>query len=335
MSQEKLCAYCKAKLFEDDDAVFCPICGAAHHRDCYNKLGHCAREELHNAEPLEMDAAEPESTESVANQETSDIRPEGIPSDREGHICSKCGCLSSSDTLFCPYCGASFNEAESDEASSKSVPPPFVVPGINPYGGVDPSGEIEGVPVSEMAIHVRANSHYYLPKFDKLSKKKKNASFNWSAFTFSFAWLFYRKCYFAGIVSILFTIVGYLLTVPYCVTMLNIMEQNGMTGMTQPTQEQYNTAAMELLAQMEPSSWLLLLGAMAVIFIIHLVVGIFGNRIYLNKSKAKINKIKEDEDITDKIQAIAASGGANILSGALIFYIMVNFVFSSVINLFY
>lgn len=328
MSEQKQCAYCHAKLFEDDDVVFCPECGAPHHRDCYNTLGHCAREQFHGTE-------EPEE-EMPKSDGPREARPDGIPSDREGRICSKCGSISSSDTLFCPYCGTPFNQSEPPADNSRPVPPPFVVPGVNPYGGVDPSGEIEGVPVSEMAIHVRANSHHYLPIFDKLAKAKKNISFNWSAFFFSYAWLFYRKCYFAGLVSILFTVVGYILTAPYCVTMLRIMEQNGITGINQNvSQQMYNLVAQETVAAMEPFGWIMLAAAVVLIFIIHLAVGIFANRIYLNKCKNKIGKIKADESVEDKISAIAASGGANIISSALILYTMLYFVFNNVIILFY
>ena len=44
------CARCKAYLFSEDDIVYCPVCGAPHHRECYNALGHCALEELHGTE---------------------------------------------------------------------------------------------------------------------------------------------------------------------------------------------------------------------------------------------------------------------------------------------
>ena len=44
------CAGCKAYLFEEDDIVYCPVCGAPHHRECYNRTGHCALEELHGTE---------------------------------------------------------------------------------------------------------------------------------------------------------------------------------------------------------------------------------------------------------------------------------------------
>ena len=41
------CAYCHALLFEEDDVVYCPECGAPHHRDCYNQLGECANKANH------------------------------------------------------------------------------------------------------------------------------------------------------------------------------------------------------------------------------------------------------------------------------------------------
>lgn len=44
------CVRCKSYIFEDDDIVYCPVCGAPHHRECYNALGHCALEELHGTE---------------------------------------------------------------------------------------------------------------------------------------------------------------------------------------------------------------------------------------------------------------------------------------------
>ena len=48
--QNQTCALCHAYLFAEDDVVYCPECGAPHHRECYNKLNKCALEELHGTE---------------------------------------------------------------------------------------------------------------------------------------------------------------------------------------------------------------------------------------------------------------------------------------------
>ncbi len=320
MSQNKQCAYCHTILFDDDDIVCCPECGAPHHRDCYDKLGRCARQEFHGTA-----AAEPQEDSS---------RPSGIPRDREGRICEKCGNMSSSDTLFCPYCGVSFNQAD-EPKSTPPMRPPFVVPGVDPYGGVDPASDIEGVPASEMAIYVRANSHQYLPKFDRMAKSKKKVGWNWSAFVFSYGWLFYRKSYFAGLVAILFTIVSYIMISPYCCTVLRVVDELGVTDPTRLTQAQNDAIISETLARMEPFGWIMLAAGIVLMITIHVIVGMFGNRIYLERSKSKIGQIKADDRFDDKIAAITAAGGANIFSAAIILYFMINVVFSNVIFLFY
>ncbi len=48
--KELSCALCHAYLFPEDDVVYCPVCGAPHHRECYNSIEHCALESLHNTE---------------------------------------------------------------------------------------------------------------------------------------------------------------------------------------------------------------------------------------------------------------------------------------------
>ena len=49
-NKEINCALCHAYLFPEDDVVYCPECGAPHHRECYNSIGHCALEEFHGTD---------------------------------------------------------------------------------------------------------------------------------------------------------------------------------------------------------------------------------------------------------------------------------------------
>ena len=37
-TEEEQCVVCHAYLFSDDDVVYCPECGAPHHRECYNGI---------------------------------------------------------------------------------------------------------------------------------------------------------------------------------------------------------------------------------------------------------------------------------------------------------
>ena len=87
------CVGCKAYLFEDDDVVYCPICGAPHHRECYNKLNHCALEELHGTENEYNAEKEVEKRQNSSD----DFKSDEI-------ICERCGKKYSSNLNGCPNC---------------------------------------------------------------------------------------------------------------------------------------------------------------------------------------------------------------------------------------
>ena len=88
-SQEKQCVVCKAYLFPEDDVVFCPTCGAPHHRDCYNSVGHCGLEEFHGTKD-QYTAKENQQTEENDTQETST------------DLCIRCKRPLLKDADFCP-----------------------------------------------------------------------------------------------------------------------------------------------------------------------------------------------------------------------------------------
>ena len=69
---EKYCALCHAHLFDDDDIVYCPVCGAPHHRECYKSKGNCALEEFHGTENQydKLKRAQEEKEQEKTEQET-------------------------------------------------------------------------------------------------------------------------------------------------------------------------------------------------------------------------------------------------------------------------
>lgn len=61
-----------------------------------------------------------------------------------------------------------------------------------------PTKEIEEIPVKDLALYVKENTHYFLPKFKEMSTRKKSASWNWAAFFLDGIYLLYRKVWSWG-----------------------------------------------------------------------------------------------------------------------------------------
>ncbi len=303
MAEKELhCAFCKAILFDDDDVVFCPECGAPHHRECYQSLGHCARVEYHGRE---------EQAEEV--KERSEL-------DREGQVCRNCGKMSSSDTLFCPYCNARFIEPEQNAKPTAQADP------FDPYNGVEPEDEINGVSATEVATYVRINTRRYLPCFKKMAKTGSRVNWNWSAFLFGPSWLFFRKCHFYGIGAMLFTVVSYFMMCPLMSAYSKAIY--GVFG--QMTAEEINkiadlepymeTVFVDFTKMADQLSVLLFYLGILFMIAIHVVIGLMGDRIYLNRCVEKVRAIRENEEIDNKLQAMLVMGGVNPFVAALSYY---------------
>lgn len=77
-NNQKSCTLCHAYLFPEDDVVYCPECGAPHHRECYNSIGKCALEELHGTENQydKIKEQEPEPSPQESEKEEKQQRYE-------------------------------------------------------------------------------------------------------------------------------------------------------------------------------------------------------------------------------------------------------------------
>ena len=172
------CSRCKAYLFEEDDIVYCPVCGAPHHRECYNALGHCALEELHGTEN-EYKREEPK-IEDEPKVETNENSQNNFYS-------------------YSPF-GANLQNAS------------FQM--FDFLGGVPSDYKFdENVTATDAKKFVLTNTHRYIPKFASLNKKKK-ASWNWLAFLCPAPWFFSRKMYKSGIISGFLSIISTILSFP-------------------------------------------------------------------------------------------------------------------------
>lgn len=187
----QVCDVCGKPFDKDSDIVVCPECGTPHHRECYASLGHCVNESKHSE-----------------GFEWQPIRKEP----KAGSItCPDCGAIMPRNTLFCENCG-------------KALKTPQSQPQINVTGGALPgmggfvvmsrddvaarierelAGEIDGVPLKDIAVFIGSNAQYYLYKFRKMEQNPKYKPFNLTACLFSPLYFLFRKMWKVAAISIL------------------------------------------------------------------------------------------------------------------------------------
>lgn len=281
------CPICGDAFDENSDVVVCPECGAPHHRDCYAKEGHCFYESKHGTEEGYKASQSSEQTNEQNNQ-NSDIK-----------VCVKCGASNSSESVFCEKCGALLQSTEDasangDNNDSAKIPNEFAAFSfIDPYGGVAPDSEIDGVSVQEIALFVGQNSRYYIPKFKALSENKNAISWNWSAFIFNFFYFVGRKIKAFAIIA------GLILLSIVLITNITTITQFGEVYIemaAHPEAFQSSQAIYDFLnsytVTMSDLYFYLYNGARILFVIIAVLYGLFANRIYKNHVIKSIKKLK-------------------------------------------
>lgn len=131
------CALCHAYLFDEDDVVYCPECGAPHHRECYNSIGKCALETFHGTEN-QYDKVK----RAMEEQEKADKESE---------------------------------QEKAEPQTEENFETPFGFAPVDFLGGVKPDTVIEdGVTAKEAARFVMSNTMRYIPKFARGRKASWN-----------------------------------------------------------------------------------------------------------------------------------------------------------------
>ncbi len=283
---EKSCAVCHAYLFDEDDVVYCPICGAPHHRECYNRINHCALEEFHGTDKQYDKLKAQTETKTTADNRQND--------NAEGLItCGMCHEKYAFSNNSCPKCGAP-NIAR---AGGSFVSFDFL-------GGVPADYDIgEGITAEEAKRFVAANTPRYIPKFAMLTPKNK-ASWNWMAFLFPAPWMLSRKMYKNGIVTALLTVIATLFTLPF---------NNAIYSLGFADAKNYADVAANVYAHLPEIGVAVLVAAtIGLIFniIIRVVTAIYGDYFYKNHTIEAIKKIRaESEDMDTDYRK---KGGVNI-----------------------
>lgn len=288
------CVVCKAYLFEDDDIVYCPTCGAPHHRDCYNFVGHCGLEEFHNTE---NEYKKPEPSKDDKQQEpVNDTTPNFKT------VCRMCGESFPSEMPACPKCGT----PDMSKMGGGFVTFDFMggIPGETDLG--------DGVTANEAKLFVNSNTHRYIPKFVGFKHGKKT-SWNWLAFLAPSGWLVSRKMYLLGAVIGVIQIALSLLNIPFSLALRPyITEDVGYAELTKIVLENIDAIGNTVIITAFIGSLLS--------FVLCLLMGIFGDLIYKKRVISKVNEIKSSGQ--DTVTGYRKSGGVNILLGVLTFYLI-------------
>ena len=299
------CPICEKPL--ETNVVVCPICGAPYHLDCYKQNNVCVFDDLH--------------------KNHQDWIPPQIQDDKKNTIdgeasfrCSRCGTVNPPTGLFCQVCGNTLAENENQPFNpTMKIPPsmPFN-PFINPFGGISPEDDIDGVKAKDLAIIVGKNSHYYVPKFKQLSKTKgKGRVINWGSFIFTSWYFIYRKMYGIGIAI---AIINIILNIPYA-----LLISSTMTNIPSLLPSTIN---IDLLTALNAVCYLFVL-------VFKFACGFFANSLYKKHVFKKINKlnntrITQGEDAYFSI--LAKKGGIAI---KLIFTLMIIYLVSYLLCMIY
>lgn len=267
------CQVCSAYLFEDDDVIFCPVCGAPYHRDCYDKAGKCVYEEFHGTDKQYQPPVQ--KTENDADDK--EPQPEKAITEK----CANCGHEFADDERFCPHC-------QTPKGFTQNISFNF-----DSLGGINPDMTDEnGISAAQVRAFTLINTRRYVPKFFSLSKKNK-ASWNWAAFLMPEGWFFYRKMYKPGIVAILLMILAAVCLIPFNASV--VISQENITS--------YEIMEIMLKALDSADSFILTMAGISVFLnlAIRVCCGVFGDYIYKIFSKEKILNYKRNEEDAQSI----------------------------------
>lgn len=275
------CVVCHAYLFDEDDIVYCPVCGAPHHRDCYNSVGHCRLEEFHGTE-RQYDKIKDEFTQSNNREKNGKTSCQDDSDISDTVVCKMCMESYDSKLQSCPNCGA----PNISKMGIKFVNFDFL-------GGVPADYDVgDGVTANEAKSFVVANPHRYVPKFATINKGNK-LSWNWAAFLFPCGWMMSRKMYKNGIIAGMLMVISSLLSMPLN-SIINNLGTSGKEGYAELLNSFYQ-------ALPEIGSAVLLASVIGAVLnlAVRFVSATLGDYIYKKHAIEIIKDIKQNSDDID------------------------------------
>ncbi len=306
-TENKQCQICHGYLFEDDDIVVCPECGAPHHRDCWQTVGHCGVAEHHGTD----------------RQYGKQSAPQNGPAYEEGgaqyeRLCPHCGKRAkATDALFCPYCGKEYGSRPHNHADNESqgAGPKVFFGGMgfekDSYGGIPKDAEIEGVKVEQVARFVGSNAHRYIPRF-AVMKQSNRHSWNWAAFLFPSVWCMSRKMYTTGIMYFILLLASSLCFVPFTQVLSTFLTED----IVSQNYYDYANSIMEIIKEnFSAFGWpaFALIGVgLALAIVPRIICGKTADWTYRGFALNKVRTVLNNPEVEDVDEELMRSGSVNI-----------------------
>ena len=304
VDQATECVVCHRPFGEDDDVVFCPQCGAPHHRACFQEQGHCFYESAHGTD-LEWRPKQEQPKEEPPAQNTPQMvfYVNGFAMVR-CPACHKITRVYKEDTT-CNHCGAPVHGVA-------DLPDPLTA-NFAPLAEEE-AEPIDGYAAKKFAKMVVQKRGYYLPRFRQLKGQgNRVVSWNWAAFLLSPYWLAFRKCYVWAMFAVCFDLLSAVLMVPFFAQASPYLEQG---------YQAYMQSAPQLAAELSGWSLLFAFLALMVLVIRAVIFGLFGNYIYKKECIRRIQRL--DALPPDEANLLALRlGGVNVFM-PLVFYYLIN-----------
>lgn len=322
---EYKCPVCGEQFKTGDDVVVCPECGAPHHRECYEKEGHCHFADRHGDDfSFEKEQVEEADKQAEQNDENGTV------------TCKRCGTENPKELFYCSNCGAPLygnnEEAQNfgqNQNNGQPNPnfnqnqgmPPFGVPfgqanpqmaaAFDPMAGMKSDEPlVDDITAGEAAKFIGKNTPYYLRVFSFIKKFKKSR-FNFTAFILSGVYFLYRKMYALGILFSVLTFgstiaSGYIRTLPAWQNIYNNLLQAQKTGQIVSFTNNFGLSTEDFLLFISP------LIANVISMAVMVICGLIANKCYYNHSIKKIKKIKSTTDKELLTEALETKGGVNL-----------------------
>ncbi len=281
------CPVCHGYMFDDEDIVFCPVCGQPHHRECYNALGECASARYHGTD---MQYRKPERPQT--QEQTEQPQPQVDFDEQEEVENNRFGGFEGNGATF--------------------------ITNIDPYGGVSPNkvDTQTNITAKEYKKCVVFNTARYIPKFFGIQKGSRS-SWNWASAIFPHAWYFYRKCYGQGVLAFVLRLVGVALSSFGSIQLFKHLgiDYAAAAGYAQimANSTQITNAIMTDTASL--INFLIAAAGMVIVLATHIISGIFGDAIYKKECVRKIDSLKQIEDDAEREAKTRRAYGINIYYG--------------------